>query len=61
MVARRPCTFRQSDLTRALKAARAAGIGIARIEIENGKIIVVAGDLKEPEPEARAENEWDRT
>jgi hypothetical protein len=42
MMARGP-TFRQQDLTRALKAARAAGVDIARFEIENGKIVVVTG------------------
>jgi hypothetical protein len=39
----RACTFRQQDLTRALKAARAAGIDIVRFEIENGKIVVITG------------------
>jgi len=36
-------TFRQQDLVRALKAARAAGVSIVRFEIENGKIVVVTG------------------
>jgi hypothetical protein len=46
-MSRRPCTFRQSDLTRALKAARAAGVKV-RIEIEpGGKLIVVSMDESE--------------
>jgi hypothetical protein len=36
----RPCTFKQGDLTRALKAAQAAGVQV-KIEIErDGKMIV---------------------
>ena len=38
---RGPCTFKQRDVTRALKAAAAAGIKVARIEIDrDGKIVI---------------------
>ena len=43
-MARGSCTFRQQDVTRLLKAAVAAGMEIARVEIDkDGKIIVVTG------------------
>ena len=43
-MSRRPSKFRQTDLTRALKGALAAGIEIERVEIDkDGKIVVVAG------------------
>ena len=60
-VPRQRCNFRQSDLTRALKGARAAGIGISRFEIDkDGKIIVVIGKPTEaPEPNSTECNEWD--
>jgi len=43
---RRPSAFRQHDLTRALRAARAAGLQISGYEIEpsTGKIIVTTND-----------------
>ena len=44
--------FRQADVSRAVKGAKAAGIDVARVEIGlDGRIVVVAG-LPEPiEPE----------
>jgi hypothetical protein len=42
-MSRGPHTFRQSDLTRAVKALRAAGVDIVRVEIEHDRIVVVAG------------------
>ncbi len=51
-------TFRQVDVTRALKGAVAAGIVVKRVEIErDGKIVVVTG-TPEVEPSSSA-NEWD--
>jgi hypothetical protein len=42
---RRPSAFRQSDLTRAVKSVTAAGVGIARVEIDKaGKIIIITGE-----------------
>ena len=39
---RRPCLFKERDVTRAAKAIRAAGLDIARVEIaKDGAIIVV--------------------
>jgi hypothetical protein len=41
---RRVATFRQSDLKRALRGAKSAGIDIERVEIDplNGKIVIIA-------------------
>jgi hypothetical protein len=54
-------TFKQRDVTKALKAAVKAGIAVERIEIDKtGKIVIVTG---RPEDEANREkpgkNEWD--
>lgn len=60
-MARGACTFKQQDVTRALKATVAAGIEVQRIEIgKDGKIVILAGPPAEaPEKEAATPNEWD--
>jgi hypothetical protein len=56
-MARAPAIFRQADVTRAFRAAQAAGVRVARVEIDrDGKIVIVTAD----EPERREANEWDR-
>jgi hypothetical protein len=50
-MARGPTTFRQRDMAAAIRAARAAGCEVARVEVDRtGKIIIttVAGTAKEP-------------
>jgi hypothetical protein len=50
-MARGPCTFKQQDVTRALRATVAAGIEVRRVEIDkNGKIVLVMVDSTEDQP-----------
>ncbi|EGP07292.1 hypothetical protein CSIRO_3023 [Bradyrhizobiaceae bacterium SG-6C] len=57
-MARAPSSFRQKDVTRAVKAVVAAGMGVRRVEVDkNGKIVVITGAEGEPPPSSP--NEWD--
>ena len=58
---RAPATFRQQDVTRAVKAVTAAGVHIARIEIDkSGKIVIITADPTNQAGETTGANEWDR-
>lgn len=58
-MARRPSTFKQNDLTRAVKALMKAGLPVQRAEIDPlGKIAVFAGAPQDGEA-TPVINEWD--
>jgi hypothetical protein len=60
-MARAPSTFRQQDVTRAVKAVAAAGVHIARVEIDKaGKIVIITADTTDHPGEMTEANEWDR-
>jgi hypothetical protein len=46
---RHPCTFRQADVTKAVKAVVAAGLEVAGVEVDRaGNIVVITGKIGEP-------------
>ena len=52
-----PATFKETDLTRALRAARKAGAEVERVEIDrDGRIVLVLKNGDNIFPES---NEWD--
>jgi hypothetical protein len=60
-VTRRPPAFRQSDLTRAVKAVIAAGLHVAGVKVSvQGDIEVVTSDARAQDSPSREGNEWDR-
>jgi hypothetical protein len=60
-MARAPSTFRQQDVTRAVKAVSAAGVHIARVEIDKmGKIVIITADATDRPDRKTEANEWDR-
>jgi hypothetical protein len=51
-MARAPSTFRQSDITKAIRAARKAGVENVRVEItKDGKLVIITVPEPEPAPE----------
>jgi hypothetical protein len=59
-MARAACTFRQRDVTAAVKAVVAAGCEVARAEIDpaTGRITVFVGKPQADEAN-KSNNEWD--
>lgn len=59
-MARGACTFKQQDVTRALRATVAAGIEVQRIEIDkDGKIVLVTGKAVVPSSGVQeGSNDW---
>lgn len=60
-MASRTCTFKQQDVTRALRAADRAGVDVQRVEIDKeGKIVMVTDKPLERSCNVGGEhNEWD--
>jgi hypothetical protein len=61
-MSRGPTTFRQRDVAAAIKAAKAAGCIVARVEVgRDGRVILVlaTGDKPSTEPGTGSGNEWD--
>ena len=60
-MSRRPPKFSQTDVTRALRGARAAGVQMARVEIDkDGRIILMVAKPTEHSDNVGGElNEWD--
>jgi hypothetical protein len=57
-MARHKAAFQQGDATRAMRAVHAAGLEVARVEIEKGgKIVVIPGKPEQSAP-APAADEW---
>jgi hypothetical protein len=53
-------TFRQRDVTKALKGAVASGLDISGVEIDtDGKIRVLVGKPQSIKDAAHSTNEWD--
>jgi hypothetical protein len=55
-----PQTFRQRDLTRAIRAAKAAKVFPFRVSVnKSGRIDVIVGDKPHNGPVPQENNEWD--
>jgi hypothetical protein len=60
-MSRRQAAFRQSDVTKAVRAVIATGLHVAGVKVSaQGDIEVVTGDERAHDPPAPEGNEWDR-
>lgn len=59
-MARSPANFRAAELTRALRATLAAGVKVARIELERGRIVLLVGEGSAPATSSAAAEDLDR-
>ena len=62
-MARAPCTFRQSDVTRTIKAVTAAGFSVVGVTVDpqTGRIeVVIDKATAHDSASAAGGNEWDR-
>jgi hypothetical protein len=58
-MSRGPQTFRQGDVTRAVRAVVAAGVSVAKVEVDkDGRIIVVVGGRAETTVLTTARNDF---
>ena len=58
-MARRKCTFKESDVARALRAAKKAGVKVKiEIEIEPGRMTLIPMDEMNSKP-GKHSNPWD--
>jgi hypothetical protein len=56
-MSRAPQTFKQGDVTKAVRGTVNAGLAVSRVEIDkNGKIVVFAAPTS---GQAATQNEWD--
>lgn len=59
-MSRGTCTFRQRDVTAAVKAVVAAGVAVTRVELDkSGKIVIIAGGPNDKIEESGGKSEWD--
>lgn len=49
--------FKQSDVTRLVRGVEAAGVKVAKVEYEGGKIIILTSAA--PQADEEGPNEWD--
>jgi hypothetical protein len=56
---RQPCPFKQADVARAVKGARAAGIDVKKVVVRPDGRITITASRHDAQTSPKERNEWD--
>jgi hypothetical protein len=58
-MSRGPHNFKQTDVTKAIKAVEKAGVKVCRVELVKDRVIIIAGEPPSADDANKRAGEWD--